>query len=403
MKIFIISKYATPPIYGVGSRLHFLSERFAKYGNDVTLFSSNSNHMSKYPHSSKVINEEILNGYKHIWINTIKYKKNASLLRLLSWFDFDRKLLKFLKTIKEKPTLVIISSLSLTSIRLGLYMKRKFGTKLVFEVRDIYPLFLTESANFPKFHPLVLYFSYLEKIAYKNSDLIVGTMPNLQEHVRKIIRNFKGLVIHSPIGIGTHWDNYSVYVTPNVLSQGKFIVAYSGSISQSNSLETYIETIKYFYKNNNHSIHFLFIGRGDLREKYKKDLRNFSNVSFFDYVPQTKIPALLKKCDLLYFSGDESILWNYGQSLNKLVDYMMAGKVILASYQGYQSMINEAECGEFITINSVEALATKILYYYNLPKKIREEIGMKGYNWIINNFNYDIIAQNYYNYLLNIV
>jgi glycosyltransferase involved in cell wall biosynthesis len=147
----------------------------------------------------------------------------------------------------------------------------------------------------------------------------------------------------------------------------------------------------------------LFIGRGDLREKYKKDLKNFSNVSFFDYVPQTKIPALLKKCDLLYFSGDESILWNYGQSLNKLVDYMMAGKVILASYQGYQSMINEAECGEFITINSVEALATKILYYYNLPKKIREEIGMKGYNWIINNFNYDIIAQNYYNYLLNIV
>ncbi len=34
--------------------------------------------------------------------------------------------------------------------------------------------------------------------------------------------------------------------------------------------------------------------------------------------------------------------------MNKVVEYMLAGKPIIASYTGYPSMINEAECGYFV-------------------------------------------------------
>ena len=41
----------------------------------------------------------------------------------------------------------------------------------------------------------------------------------------------------------------------------------------------------------------------------------------------------------------KSKVWDYGQSMNKIVDYMMAGKPVVASYSGYPSMLNEAGSG----------------------------------------------------------
>ena len=40
-----------------------------------------------------------------------------------------------------------------------------------------------------------------------------------------------------------------------------------------------------------------------------------------------------------------SEIWNYGWTPNKLIDYMISERPIIAAYDGYRSMINEAECG----------------------------------------------------------
>ena len=69
-------------------------------------------------------------------------------------------------------------------------------------------------------------------------------------------------------------------------------------------------------------------------------------------------------------------LSKYGQSLNKVIDYMSAGKVIIGSYSGFPSMINEAECGEFIPENSIGDLVETITKYCEMAPRVR------GRDWI---------------------
>ena len=93
------------------------------------------------------------------------------------------------------------------------------------------------------------------------------------------------------------------------------------------------------------NIHFLVVGDGNLRENFQQKYAHLCNLTFAPRVPKEMVQPVLARCDLLYFSVHASKVWKYGQSLNKVIDYMMAGKPIVASYTGYPSMINEAACG----------------------------------------------------------
>lgn len=95
MNILCISKYASPPNYSkVPARLFILAKEFIKIGHNVTLITSDSNHFSTYPNTDNIYNFENVEGVSLCWIKTKKYIKTASLARVLSWFDFERKLFK---------------------------------------------------------------------------------------------------------------------------------------------------------------------------------------------------------------------------------------------------------------------------------------------------------------------
>jgi hypothetical protein len=71
-----------------------------------------------------------------------------------------------------------------------------------------------------------------------------------------------------------------------------------------------------------------------------------------------KVKNILAKCNILYFAALNSKAWQYGWSPNKLIDYMISGKSILASYSGYPSMINEANSGIFVPAEDKQSLIT---------------------------------------------
>ena len=94
-------------------------------------------------------------------------------------------------------------------------------------------------------------------------------------------------------------------------------------------------------------------------------------------------------CDLLYFSTNNSKIWKYGQSLNKLIDYMLSGTPIIGSYNGFETMINESSCGEFIMPNNGDEILKKIYKYKSMSIKQRNQIGKKGKQWILENRSYE--------------
>lgn len=405
MNIWLISKYASTPQYAKApSRLFYLGKEMCTLGNDVSLITSDSNHFSNFPKTKKTYNYEQEDGVDIHWIKTKKYKKTASINRVLSWFDFELKLFS-MKTKKiRKPDVVIVSSLSIFSILYGYHLKRKYKSFLVFEIRDIWPLSMTEEGGFSENHPLVKFIGVIEKFGYKKADLIVGTMPNLKAHVKNIL-GYDRPFFCSPLGFEPKKYSNDIELDTGLFKEyvqnNRIIIGYAGSIGITNALETLIDTIKLMKDNN--SIYFLIVGSGDLKQKYEDKLAGYNNVSFLPRIEQDQVKSFLSVCDILYLSTKDSKVWEYGQSMNKVVEYMLAGKPIIATYTGYPSMINEANCGLFIKSNKPEDLKEAFLFYGDMSNEERLKIGDNGRKWIYQNRTYSKLAKEYLNAIKNLI
>src|SRR5690606_7663612 len=181
------------------------------------------------------------------------------------------------------------------------------------------------------------------------------------------------------------------------LKKGKFTIAHVGSIGISNALDVFMRCAESLV--DNEKIHFLLVGDGDLKAEYQRQYGHLRNLTFAPKIPKRMVQSLLGECDLLYFSVHDSKVWRYGQSLNKVVDYMLAGRPVLASYTGFYSMINEAGCGEYVPAGDINALRKAIVCYSRAGEEQLREMGARGRDWILNNRLYEDLAVEYENVL----
>jgi len=394
--IWYVSKYVALPGRGVGGRGFMLMSEFAKSGHKSIIIASDSNQLAEVPTLHFAYGKQEISGVQIYWVRTLKYKVAKSFLRILSWLDFELRLLLMPKRSIPRPDILVVSSLSLLTIVNGLCLRRRYRCKLVFEIRDIWPLTLTAEGGYGKANPFVIFFGWIEKLGYKYSDIIVGTMPNLAEHVANVVGPGRP-VFCVPMGFDpvelSNLEALPAGYERDYIPSGKFVVAHVGSIGIANSLDTLFQCAKSM-ENESH-IHFLVVGDGDLKPFYICKYDYLSNVTFAPKVSKKMVQSVLGRCDLLYFSVHNSEVWRYGQSLNKVLDYMLSGRPIVASYAGFPSMINDAACGTFVPSGDVEALRSAVLRYASMDETRLSEIGARGKDWIFRYRKYSDLAKEY--------
>lgn len=399
--IWYISKYVSPPVASsVGSRGYQLMKQISKKGHDVVIITSDSNALAAVPLLVRTYEIKKDEALKIGWIRTLKYERAKSIKRILSWIDFEIKLLFFPFSKLPEPRTIIVSSLSLVTILNGFLLRCRYGAKLVFEIRDIWPLTIVEEGGFNERNVFVRMLGFVERLGYAKSDLIVGTMPNLEEHVRKLVPDAPRVAC-IPMGFDSACINKPENLDPvvkSLLPSGKFVVGYAGTIGITNALDPLMECARRMEQCRD--IHFVIAGDGDLRTRYQRDYGKLSNITFTGRVPKDQVQSLLAEFDVLFLSTFKSTVWRYGQSLNKLIDYMLAGKPIIASYSGYPTMIDEAECGTFIPAEDVTALEACISKYYSMKREELEEQGKRARDWILAKRSYDTLADEYLALLL---
>jgi glycosyltransferase involved in cell wall biosynthesis len=394
--IWYISKYASPLSYGFGSRHFCLAREFNRLGHRAVVISSNSNHLANIPNFKNLYTKEVIDNVETLWIKTFRYKGANSFRRILSWIDFELKLLLMPVKQLSNPDVIICSSLSLFTILNGYIFRKRFKCKLIFEIRDIWPLTIIEEGGFNKRNPFVIFLAWIEQFGYRTADLIVGTMPNLAEHVKNVCEKELNCFC---IPFGYDPDLYQEQdplpdgYEDTYIPKNKFIIGYAGSIGVTNALEPLLQCA--IEMRDKSHIHFLILGDGDLLSEYKVRTSDLKNITFVPKVKKTQVQMFLRYCDVLYFSVHDSKVWRYGLSLNKLIDYMLSAKPIIASYSGYPSMVNEAQCGIFVPAKDVSSLITAINDYSTMSKAQLSEIGQRGREWLIKNRPYNKIALEY--------
>lgn len=405
--IWFVSKYVSPPSYAkisVGTRGFLLVREFARAGHQAHVITSDSNHQADPPKLDGPVMTKDVDGVSVHWLRTRKFQDPRSLDRILSWFDFEWRLWRMPKRALPKPDVVIVSSLSPLTIFNGLLLRWRYRCKLVFEVRDIWPLVLVIAGGYDWKHPAVRFLGWVERLAYRRADLIVGTMPNLKEHVIEVSGSVKP-VICVPQGL-----DETICEKPQALPEGfsesyiaseKFIVCHAGMIGADNALSTFLECARQMRDRSD--IQFLLVGEGNFKSRYQAEYADLPNITFAPGVPKPAVQSVLERVDLVYFSVHRSPLMRFGQSLNKVIDYMYSGKPVLASFTGYPSMINEADCGTFVPAEDVAALRAEIDRYVRMSAEDRARIGARGREWLLKHRGFETLARDYMSHIQRLI
>ncbi|WP_230123064.1 glycosyltransferase family 4 protein [Pseudomonas sp. Bi70] len=395
--IWYVTKYFSPKTSSSpGGRGWFLVDEMTRAGHRVVVVSSDSNNLVDLPVLRDSVTVLENDGVKIVWLKTMKYSVAKSLRRVLSWFHFEWNLFWLNKSTLERPDVVIVSSLSLLTIVNGLVLRRKYGCRLVFEVRDIWPLTIVEEGGFSDKNLFVKGLAWLERLAYRKSNAIVGTMPNLAAHVRAEL-GYDRPVYCIPMGVSQeHLSDVADLpggYAERYLSSGKFKVVHAGTIGITNALDVFFAAAETMRENTD--IEFIIVGDGALKQSYESRYGGLPNLVFAPKVPRNMVQTVLAEGDLLYFSVHDSKVWDYGQSLNKVIDYMLAAKPVVASYNGYPSMINESGCGLFVPANDVGAVVAAILDMKSRGEEQRALMGARGREWLLQNRSYSKLASDY--------
>lgn len=393
--IWYISKYASPPHGGgAGSRSWELMRELAALGHRSVLITSDANHLAVVPVLTDKVLHEQRDGMDVYWLRTFKAATAKSWQRIVSWLHFEWRILRLDTSRLPAPDVLVVSSLSLLTVLSGLVLKRRHRIPMVFEVRDIWPLTLTEEGGFAPGNPLVRALGVVELLGYRHADLVVGTMPGLGAHVTEVLGRPHDSVACIPMGYA---ERIMASTRPPLpappTAPGELVVGYAGTIGITNALEVLLDAARILH--DRPGIIFRVVGDGPLLAQFRTRYDDLDNVEFVGRVAKAEVQAELEKCHLLYLSTYPSRVWEFGQSLNKLIDYMLAARPVLASLSGRPSMIDEAGSGSFVPAGDAARVAEEILRYAAMPADEREAMGRAGREWVLERRSYRQLASDY--------
>jgi glycosyltransferase involved in cell wall biosynthesis len=396
--VWVINQYASTPEYGYAGRHYYLGRELAKLGYKVYLISSARHHLlRKQPEIfSSFKLEQVSDGFSMVWCNMPNYRESHSRKRVLGWFLFPWRIRRLANLIPDAPDVVLCSSPSLLSFMGARYLAKRFKTKLVFEVRDIWPLTLMDIGGYSKYHPFIRLLQWVEDKAYSESDKVVSNLKNAVEHM--VCRGLKReKFTWVPNGFSLEEVNRNTPLNKEALSQipqGKFIVGYTGTLGVANALDTLIdaaEKLRYYS-----DVVFLLVGDGKEKETLQAsaESKKLTNVVFVEAIPKIEIQAMLSKFDVCYVGLTKDPLFRFGVSPNKLFDYLYAGKPIVYGIEsGEYKPVDENKAGLQVPAEDAQKLAEAVLELYQMPAAEREAMGANGRKAALEQYEYGQLAE----------
>lgn len=395
--IWIVHQYASTPDTGMGGRHYYLGRELVKQGYTVYLIGSASHHLlrekQKLQGSFKI--ETLIDGFHFVWVDMPDYKEAHSKQRALNWFLFPWRIQPLTHFILDKPNVILSSSPSPIAFLGAQRLAKYFRARLVFEVRDIWPLTLTEIGGYSRKHPFIRFMQWVEDKAYRDSDAVVSNLKNAIEHMinRGMSPNKFAWI---PNGFSLDEVNQNVPLNDKTAAQlpnGKFIVGYTGTLGVANALITFVEAASRLREYPD--IIFVLVGGGKEKASLQaiaKDSK-LSNVIFIDAIPKVEIQAMLSRFDACYIGWLNDDLYRFGIGANKIPEYLYSGKPVLHAYSGACDPITEINAGLQISPEDSVQLAEAVLQLYKMPVEERAAMGINGRNAALEKYEYGQLAK----------
>lgn len=400
--IWLINQYATTAQTGIGGRHLYLARELANRGHRVYLIAARWHHLLRDADGSEAapVIEEI-DGFNFVRIPTPRYRHAHDKKRTLNWLLFTWRLSQLHRVIPSRPDAILYSSPAPFGFLGAERLARRFGARLVFEVRDIWPLTLVELGGHSARHPLIRMMQWVEDRAYRKADRVVSNLPGAVEHM--VARGMeRGKFSWIPNGFSK-----SDAVAPTDLPEcskdqpprDRFVVGYAGTLGLANALDNLLAAAERLRDRTD--IAFVLVGNGREKDRLHAATRarGLENVHFIEAVPKGMVQAMLESFDVCYIGWLNLPLYRYGISANKIFDYLYSGRPIVHAFSGAYDPVEVYGAGVTVPAEDPSALAEAILKLRDLPPEQRRRMGENGRREALEHHEYGMLTNSLENVL----
>jgi len=331
MKVFIITPTENR-LTKRGTRCPDLAQELATKGYQAVMVTSDFSHAYKRTFDAKeMADDKASASYEIEYVHSRGYKKNISLRRVLNNFETSRDIYKYLKGVVNEGDILISPSCPV-ELTWQMSKLKKYGVKLILDIKDIWPGQLG--------NPVInwffkLYCNLYQKRSLKRYDRYVNVAPGFVDWLHGYVPSAQSTFV--PLGYSNkRWENIQ---SKEIGADEVVRFVFVGALQFQLDILPFIKAI-----GNNPRYELGIIGEDGKGQRYPEVMdyitkNNIKNVRFEGVVAPEKVPVLLQD----YHIGLIPMISN--SLINKLFDYLGAKIPIM--------VLDENDMARFVRDNQI--------------------------------------------------
>jgi glycosyltransferase involved in cell wall biosynthesis len=391
-ELWMVNQYAGSPRHGMEYRHYHLARALTEQGHSVVVVSGSRSHLfTRPPQVRRRFTIEVIDGVTYCWVPVPRYQRAISVGRVLNMAAFALQLVRLPVDRLPAPDAILVSSPSLFPLPVAARWARRFGARLVFEVRDIWPLTLRELGGFSERHPLVAVMQRFEDFGYRRADAVVSVLPAAAEHmVSRGMDRRKFHYLPNGIDLAAARADGAAPAVREAIRPDRFTVGFVGTLGRANVLETLVDAARLL---DPAEAQVVIVGQGAEREQLVARAAGLPNVAFVGPIAKDEVAAAVELFDACYVGYRRSSLYRFGVSPNKLYEYMAASRPILFAADAANQPVAEADCGRTVAPEDPAALTAAIRSLAAAPAAERARLGANARAYVEQRHDYGRLAR----------
>lgn len=270
---------------------------------------------------------------------------------------------KLLKKLIKGKQIVILYNYNYVNLSVNYFCHRK-GVKTLLIVADH-----TEPHEYKNWVRRALAQKYARD--YDKFDHLIF----LSEFLMEKYKHKKPVLLEGGIDI-KRYENY----TP-VAESSKFIILFSGVLTNVTGVDIYIEAIK---KIKDENINFLFSGKGELEDYLKDYAEKDHRIKYLGFLSDKEYLEHLSKAHILINPRNMHLPQNQNNFPSKVLEYLASGRVIISTrFPGFERFTENMTFCEADPQSIAEAVENAV-HNYSFTYKMQYDINRKkaiAYDW----------------------
>lgn len=331
------------------------------------------------------------NGVDRLWVWSNSYRSGVT--RLVGMVVFTLGVLFRPNTRGlERPDVVIGSTVHLLGAWAGARLAKRYRVPFVYEVRDIWPETLVDLGALRENGMLARAIKSFSLSLAKRASLVLSPLPGLGRYL-------------SENGVSTPFVWIANGTDPSLAAEGVsaeprddsgFTFMYLGAHGRANALDTLLAAFDRACElMPSTDLRFRLVGAGPLRDSLIEAAQKLpygEKIRFEERIPRSEVIDRARQSDCLVVNLRDRPIYKYGISLNKLFDYMLAGRPIIIGSSAFNDPVKDAGAGITVPADDVEALAEAMVHVVRLNNKDRDEMGSRAREHVLTEYSYQVLA-----------